>query len=352
MKKVLITGANGFVGLNLAKALADRGHEVTCLVREHARTEHLDPLALRLARYQGLEDVAGLGRAVSGHEVVYHVAGATKTLDRESMFRTNKEGTKNVVHVCAEQPHPPVLVFVSSLAACGPSSANRPRVETDPPRPVSRYGQSKHAAEQVLRTYADRVPITIVRPPIILGPADAEGLAMFRCVERFRLHAAPAGGRYRYSIIHVADLCNLLLLAAQRGRRIVADGTDADARAQGCYFAACDEHPTYAELGRLLRDAVGRRVVLTLPLPMPVVWSAATIVDHSSHIIRRPLYLNLDKAREIAAGCWTCSAQAAKDQLGFVPGASLAERLRQTVAWYRKAGWLPSRCPTPCRPVE
>ena len=287
---------------------------------------------------------------MAGRDVVYHVAGATKAVGKAALFRVNHEGTQNVARVCAEQPHPPVLVYVSSLAAAGPSSADRPRVETDPLRPVCHYGHSKRAAELALRRHADRVPITIVRPPIILGPADREGLAMFRPVRRFRVHVMPGSGRQRYSLIHVGDLCQLLILAAERGRRIETEESDADARAKGCYFAACREHPTYAELGpdaprrrgpSRRGDGAGRPWPACGPWPP---WSRRV-----SRVIRRPLYLNLDKAREIAAGSWTCSPQAAIDQLGFAPDVPLAQRLRETAEWYRAAGGFIDPCIAPAR---
>ena len=163
---------------------------------------------------------------------------------------------------------------------------------------------------------------------------------MFRPVRRFRVHVMPGSGRQRFSLIHASDLCELLILAAEQGECIGMEETDPDARAKGCYFAACREHPTYAELGRMLRDAVGRRVVLTVPIPMAGVWTVAGVVETVSRVVRRPLYLNLDKAREIAAGSWTCSPQAAIDQLGFAPDVPLAQRLHETADWYRAAGWL------------
>ncbi len=90
----------------------------------------------------------------------------------------------------------------------------------------------------------------------------------------------------------------------------------------------------------MLRDAVNRRVVVRVPLPMVGVWTVAAVVETVSRVIRRPLYLNLDKAREIAAGSWTCSPQSAIDQLGFAPNVPLAQRLSETAEWYRAAGWL------------
>jgi nucleoside-diphosphate-sugar epimerase len=346
MNRVLVTGANGFVGSNLAEALLARGDDVTCVVRKSADTDRLKRLGFKPVYYDDVNDLEGLRRAVAGKDVVYHVAGLTRTLRKERFREVNEQGVRGVAQVAAEQADPPVVVVVSSLAAAGPSTLDRPRCETDPPAPVSEYGRSKLAGERAAREWADRVPITIVRPAIVLGPADESGLAMFRPVSRFGIHAIAGPVDWRYSIIHAADLAELLILAAERGARIaskVADDPVADdptGSARGCYFAAGEMSPTWAELGRMVADAVGRRRVLMLPIPRPGVWTMAATIETLSRIRRRALYLNLDKAREVTAGSWTCSTRAATEELGFSVGAALPERLRRTAQWYRDEGWL------------
>ena len=66
----------------------------------------------------------------------------------------------------------------------------------------------------------------------------------------------------------------------------------------------------------------------------------AAVGEAISWLRRHPLVMNLDKAREIVAGSWVCSAQTARNELGFAVGAPLIERLRQTAEWYRKEGWV------------
>jgi len=344
MAKVLVTGASGFIGSNLTAALAAQADEVTCLVRRTSRSDPLRALGVKCV-YGDVTDPESLRPAIAGQEVVYHVAGLPTVLRPVDFYRVNSAGTFHVARLCAEQSRPPVLVTVSSLAAAGPSPQGRPRTETDPLVQVSEYGRSKLAAERAARRFADRVPTTIVRPPIVFGPWDRAGLEMFRPVDRFGIHFVPRTARHRFSVIHVEDLVQLLILAAQRGSRLLSEDACRDeppavARARGVYFAACEIHPAYVDLGRMIGTALGRRRVLPILTATPLVWMVATGVELAARIARRPLYLNLDKACEMTAGSWTCSPRAAMTDLGFAVRAPLPERLRQTVQWYRQQGWL------------
>jgi nucleoside-diphosphate-sugar epimerase len=164
------------------------------------------------------------------------------------------------------------------------------------------------------------------------------GLPLFRSVAR-GVHAVPGWKKPRFSLIHVADLVELLILAAQRGRRLPPRGRHAPS-GQGCYFAGCEESPTYADLGRMVARAVGRRRVLVIPMAAPVVRTVAAVGELIGQIRRRPPYMNLDKVREMLGGHWICSTRAAEEELGFRVGAPIQERLRQTAEWYRCEKWL------------
>ena len=338
MSRILVTGANGFIGTALVQRLAARGDAVTCLVRQTSKnTEPLVALGARLF-YGSLTDRAALAAALEGQEVVYHVAGCMRVLRRQHLFEVNEQGTRYLAECAAATASPPVFVFVSSLAAAGSAHGDRPRVESDPPRPVSNYGHSKLAGERALVDVAGTLPATIIRPPIVLGEGDAMGLVLFRSVSRFRVHLIPSYRRRKYSVVHVADLVELLLLAAEQGERL-SPSQEEHHCGQGIYFAAAECHPTYAELGRMIAAALGRWM-LPAPVPQPAIWSLAAGVELVGRIRGRAGYLNLDKAREIAAGSWLCSKEKAHSQLGFAPAAPLDERLRQAAAWYRAAGWL------------
>ncbi|MGD9125948.1 MAG: NAD-dependent epimerase/dehydratase family protein [Planctomycetia bacterium] len=340
MNEILVTGANGFIGSNLMRTALARGFQVTGMVRHQAQTDQIDGLDAELVRYAGFHDRDALRRAIHGKSYVFHVAGATKALSPQTLYRVNEGGIRAILKVCSEMETPPVVVYVSSLAAAGPSGDDHLRTENEPFEPVSQYGRSKLAAERAARRWADEIPISIVRPSIVLGPADAEGLAMFRSIRRLHLHIVPGYHHSRYSVVHVNDLCDLMIRAAEQGHRIRRNEDSDFDRAEGCYFASCNEHPTYSELGQMLRKAVGHRVSLNLPIPKASIWFVATGGEAASHLVKRPFYLKWDKAREITAGSWACSSGAAMEQLDYCPSAPLQDQLNETAHWYQEAGWL------------
>ena len=183
-----------------------------------------------------------------------------------------------------------------------------------------------------------------------LGEGDAVGLTLFKMAERARLHLVPGLRRPRFSVVHVADLVSALIAAAARGTRLPAteserihapDSEGVDPR--GYYFIAGDEDPTYSELGRLVGKSLGRRRMLVIPVPGPLVWLIAGASELIARGRGRAPFAGIDKAREaLASGHWTCSPARAREKagVGFTPAASLGERLRQTAAWYRSQGLL------------
>jgi nucleoside-diphosphate-sugar epimerase len=339
MAKVLVTGASGFIGFHVVRALVQNGHDVTCLARRQSNFDRLAGLDFRRADGD-VRDAEALQRAVAGQDVVYHIAGIVKAATTELLNEVHCEGTGNLARACAALGSPPTLLLTSSLAAAGPSKNDRPRVETDPPDPVSNYGRSKLAGELEARKYADTVPITIVRPPIVFGEGDQATLEMFRPVVRAGIYFVPSWRTHRASLLHGEDLAVAMLRAAECGQRIVREPPDAMESARGCYFLADERIVTFPEVGRMMGAALGRKWTFVLPLSPPGVWTVGLCAEAYSKLIGRPWYFGMDKAREANAGSWTCSPAAAKRDLQFVVVKPLEERLRQTADWYREQGWL------------
>jgi nucleoside-diphosphate-sugar epimerase len=339
MAKVLVTGASGFIGQHMAQALVDCGDRVTCLVRRTSIIDPLRDLDVQLVRGD-VTDPDSLPSAIAEAEVVYHLAGLTKSLRTRDLWRVNEAGTRNLAQACANRASPPVLIVVSSLAAAGPVPHGRSRCEADPPRPVSNYGRSKRDGERAAEALAGRVPTTIVRPPIVFGEGDRNVVQMARPIARFGIHMVPGFAVRRFSLIHAADLASALILAAKRGARLPTPAGPRTDFGQGYYYVAADDCPSYAELGRLIAEALDESRFRAVCFPEVLIWLAAGAAQLASQVRRKPAFLRLDKAREAVAGSWICDDRRARDELGFCPAASLCVRLRQTITWYQQQGWL------------
>lgn len=338
MPRSLVTGATGFVGSNLVAHLRQQGWEVRCLVRDVKQAKHLEALGAELALGQ-LDDFDGLLRAVADVDVVFHAAARVHALSEQQFTEDNVEGTRNVARACATASSPPVLIFISSLAAGGPSRPGAPRQEEDEAQPISAYGRSKLEAERAAGALADEVPLSIVRPPIIFGQRDRSSLKIFLGVQKLRLHPVPGLRKFPVSVVHIADFCDALMLIAERGTRVSPDSNGRPNIAAGTYHVTAERTIPYSDLGRLAAQAIGCRVV-ALPLPRPLFWVVGGIVEVVGQIRQRPGLLNLDKIREAVASGWECSDKKIRTQLGYKQAATLEERFAETAEWYREHGWL------------
>jgi nucleoside-diphosphate-sugar epimerase len=333
-QSVLVTGASGFIGVHLVRLLVARGRLVSCLVRPTSPVKELLAAGAELVTGD-VNDRAGVSRAIalSNARVVFHLAGLVRAMSPGDFMRVNAEGVEAVAAACAEQAERPVLLLVSSLAAAGPSG-EAPKMESDPPLPVSDYGRSKFAGEQAAARYAGALPITIVRPCAVFGAGDRGMYEIFSAVARFGIHVVHGHGDRRISLIAVADLVECIVLAAEKGERVVQDGSG-----RGIYFAGAGDL-SHVELGIAIAHALRKRVPRIVRVPGGLMRVAGFCGDVVSRIRRHPGWVSSDKISELLAGSWTCSSAKARRQLGWSPAAPLADRLRETAQWYLDARWL------------
>jgi dihydroflavonol-4-reductase len=324
--RVLVTGATGFIGAHLAERLAARGDRVRALVRETSRTEGLSRLGVELAR-GALSDAASLDAAVDGCDLVVHLAGAIRARRKRDFHGVNGEGTRAVAGACARAARPPRLVYVSSLAAAGPASPGRPRREEDAPAPVSDYGRSKLAGEEGVRQVADRVEASIVRPPIVYGPRDPALIPPLVRMARTGLVVRAGLGEKRYSVVHVADLCQGILAVAERGRRVARTGPE------GVYFLDEGVEHAWDEIVLSVSAALGRRVRV-VPIPEVASYVVAAAAMLAASVTGRLATLSFDKMRELRQRAWTCTSERARREVGYAPRIALAEGMREAVAWH------------------
>lgn len=335
MATVLVTGATGFIGLHLVEELFRRGERVRCLVRPTSKIDSLQRLRAEIVVAE-IDDPKGVRAAIDGIDVVYHVAGIIRAFQCQEFYQVNEQGTAQVAAACAAQSNPPRFVLVSSIAAAGPAPRGQVRIESDPPAPISHYGRSKLAAEQAATKFAHSVPVTIVRPGIVFGPRDTGFVKVIRSIRSFFCHLSPGFYPPALSYIHISDLTELLVRAAERGRRVPSDQNGQPRT--GRYFAVAPEHPTYAQLGRILRPMLSRPRAPIIPVAAPLAYCVAGLSELRGRLRGQPEELCFDKIRDALAPSWACSGDAARRELDFVPARSLRERLQETVDWYLSNG--------------
>ncbi len=324
---VLVTGATGFIGSHLAEALHGRGHKLRCLVRRTSDLTWLKHLPVEYVQAD-YADPESLATAVTGVDMIYHLAGVTKAKNRAGYFEGNHLVTKYLLQaVRAANPSLRRFVHVSSQAAVGPSLNGTPVDERTPFHPLTSYGESKMEAEKECLRLMDALPITITRPPAVYGPRDRDIFEFFNAMNR-GLQPMIGFKNKTVSLIHVKDLVS----------GIISAGEHPNAAGQ-TYFISSERFYNWKEVGQITARIMGKRAI-RLRVPEFGVYAIAGFSELFGLVTRRPVLLNFEKARDIVQDAWTCSIEKAKTELGFRESLTLEEGIRDTVAWYREQSWL------------
>lgn len=337
--KIFVTGGTGFVGSHLVDALRAAEHDVCILVRDVTKAErlfiHADPpsaaaadIPLRMAQGD-LNDLNAIRSGCEGAEVVFHLAGLTAARNKEEFLAINGHATRTLATVVAQAaPDLQRFVFVSSLAAAGPTRIGMPLTEQSTARPVSDYGWSKLAGEEAVKS--SELPWTIVRPPTVYGPRDREVFKVFK-LARWGFAVFFGDGSQELSFIYAPDLAEWLV-------RLASADTE-----HGAYFASHDEIRTSKELSFAVHQAIhphASKRPLAIGVPPGVARGVLWMIGTGAAALRRRTLLNANKANEFLADAWTCRSEALQRATDWRPPTDLTTGLQLTAAWYRERGWL------------
>lgn len=328
---ILITGASGFVGSHLVEASLSCGYEVWAGVRHTSSRRWLRDERIHIIELD-LNDRATLcaqlkefkaAHGGNGWDYVIHAAGATKARSEQDFMHANYEATRNLASALIEENMAPLrFVLLSSLSAL-PMKDGRPAGNTA----RTAYGRSKLRAEACLREMKDKLDYVILRPTGVYGPRERDYYLMAVSIKR-HIDFAVGFKPQLITFIYVKDLCQAALLALKKGP------------SGAVYFLSDGQTYKSRDFSRLLQKEMGTRLVLHITAPLWLLYIVCAVSEVLSKLTHSLSTLNKDKYNILKQRDWRCDITPAREQLGYRPRYTLAEGVRETVAWYKQQKWI------------
>ena len=327
----LVTGATGFVGSAVARALVRRGEPVRALVRPSSSLRLLQGLPVEIVSGD-LDEPASCRAALEGCDALFHVAADYRLWvpQPDAMYRTNVQGTRHLLAAAADAGLRRI-VYTSSVATLGLRPDRLPADETTPATlagMVGHYKRSKFLAEQAVRELVAEtgLPVVIVNPAAPVGPGDARPTPTGRVVLEAARGRVPAYVDTGLNLVHVDDVAMGHLLAFQHGR-------------VGERYILGGENLPLSRMLALIANLMGRRPP-RLRLPAGALLPVALIAEAIARVGRgREPLLTADGVRMARKPMYFTSAKAERE-LGYRSRPAV-EGLRDAIAWYRRHGCLP-----------
>jgi nucleoside-diphosphate-sugar epimerase len=326
MSRILLTGANGFVGSHIAEALVEANHKVICTIRQTSHLKWIKDFPLEY-KYGDLGNKKFLQEIVEDVDVVIHCAGVVRSMTKKNYFKENVENTKSLCEaILKNNVNLKKFVFISSQAAMGASPVGIIRKIIDVPEPVSDYGLSKIEAEKaVIEMLYGKVPYTIFRPASVYGPRDKDIFIFFNLVHK---HLRPVTTKKRFlQLVYVKDVAKSVSLCLENRK---SDNN--------IYYLANSSVYTWAEIGKIISYSVD---VKSLPLLIPdfAFKTAGFIMDIISRLTGKPAVLNKQKIAEILQDSWVADTFPAETDLN-IKFTNIEVASQITYNWYLENNWF------------
>jgi dihydroflavonol-4-reductase len=326
--KALVTGATGFVGAAVARALGAAGWQVRVLVRSGSDRGNLQRLAAEVVEGD-LADVGSLERALAGCAGLFHVAADYRlgARDPEPLYRTNVDGTRNILNA-ARRAEVPRVVYTSSVATIGIPADGSPGDERTPvalSSMIGHYKRSKYLAEEVAREAARAgLSVVIVNPSTPVGPGDIKPTPTGQLVLDAAAGRMPAYVDTGLNIVHVDDVAAGHLLAFERGTA-------------GERYILGGEDMTLQMILAQIAQLVGRKPP-RIRLPYAAVLPVAYLAEAFAKISGRSGRVTLEGVRMSRKRMFFSSGKAVSE-LGY-RWRPPSEAFDDAVRWFRERGVL------------
>jgi nucleoside-diphosphate-sugar epimerase len=309
----------------LLTAALQAGYQVYAAVRSSSQTAHLQALDVQLVQLS-LHDGALLKQEMLQYnfDFVIHAAGTTKALSAQIYQQVNCGYTQNLAEAAVAMPGFKRFVFISSLAAIGPLGAQEGKIlENSPRRPVTAYGKSKLAAENLLEKM--NIPVTILRPTAIYGPREKDIFIVLQSLNK-GIDAYIGKRPQQLSFVYATDMAMVTIKALEQQGFKQYNITDGESYHRYAFADICKK--------RLNKKAL--RIHLPLALVKMLLYPAAWW----SQFTKTAQPVNREKLGELLAENWICDIANAKMELGFNPQYNLEKGLAASIDWYKQNGWL------------
>ncbi|HEX3744038.1 MAG TPA: hopanoid-associated sugar epimerase [Bryobacteraceae bacterium] len=325
MKPALVTGASGFIGWHVARVLLARGYRVRALVRAGNRVDGLDVEPVT----GDLRDADSLNRAVSGCELVFHVAADYRlwAKDPHEIYRSNVDGTRNLLEA-ARHAGVERVVYTSTVGCIGIPHNGLGDENTTPSysEMAGDYKRSKFLAEQVALQFAQSgLPVVVVNPTAPIGDHDVKPTPTGKIVLDFLKGQMPAFIDTGLNVVDVRDIAEGHWLACERGK-------------VGERYILGAENLTLAQIFEKLAHLTNRKAP-TVRLPYAVALCAGACSTAWANLTGIAPRVPLAAVRMAREKMWVTHEKAHRE-LGFTPG-SAEQALARAVEWFSGSGLLP-----------
>ena len=323
MKTAILTGATGFLGSHIADKLLAEGYHVRATVRKSSNLQWVENKGIELVELSINGSVKELIEFIDDASIIIHCAGLISSDSITDYITTNTESTASLLKAARNCQSVESFTLISSVAAVGPSTPGNPITDNTKPNPISPYGNSKLAAEELLQDQTLPFRTCALRPPALYGPRDRSFLPFFKLGQKG--WAVKVGNIQELSMVHGVDAASAAVLLA----------TNENAR--GCYLIDSNNCFSFRDIADAISDIFDKKIKL-IPVPVWLMRSVAFILgeERASKVSILSKYRLLD----VKQSAWCCKSNRLRDELGFQVSRTLAQGYADTLKYYKKNGMI------------